>query len=406
MHITGKTVKFIPFLLITTLMFLSAGTTGSAEESAVKSKADQIEVFVRDGCPHCASAKVYLQTLKTRQPQLNIVIQNVEQQPSALERLGEIAKNLHINTARVPAFYVGGQLIIGFTDDTTTGLLIETALKQQTVKQTPQTTAGSCSAKAESLSCSPDAGSPVPEPEQFALNFLGYTLSLDAVGLPVFTVAMGLLDGFNPCSLWVLLLMISVLAPMKDRVRMLAVAGTFVAVEGIAYFVFMAAWLNLFLLIGLSEISQVIIALIALMAGIINVKDFFFFGRGFSLSISDKAKPDIYARIRRILLAENLFGAVIAAAVLAILVQIVEFMCTSGFPALFTRIITLKQMNTLDYYAYLLLYNLAYMFDDLIILAIGVITLSHKRLQEKEGRWLKLISGLVMIGLAVYLLVV
>ena len=90
---------------------------------------------------------------------------------------------------------------------------------------------------------------------------------------------------------------------------------------------------------------------------------------------------------------------------LAILVQIVEFMCTSGFPALYTRILTLRQLDSISYYSYLLLYNVAYMFDDVIILAIGIITLSQRRLQEKEGRWLKLISGLVMVGLGIYLIV-
>ena len=108
--------------------------------------------------------------------------------------------------------------------------------------------------------------------------------------------------------------------------------------------------------------------------------------------------------MRRILQTENLAAAMLGTVVLAILVQIVEFMCTSGFPALFTRILTLKQLDSVSYYAYLLLYDLAYMLDDVIILAMGVITLSQRRLQEKEGRWLKLISGLVMLGLGLYLL--
>ena len=124
-----------------------------------------------------------------------------------------------------------------------------------------------------------------------------------------------------------------------------------------------------------------------------------------SLSIPDSAKPDIYARMRRILQAQNLTGALIGAVVLAILVQVVEFMCTSGFPALYTRILTLKQLDSISYYGYLLLYNLAYMLDDVIILTLGIITLSQRRLQEKEGRWLKLISGLVMVGLGTYLMV-
>jgi hypothetical protein len=216
---------------------------------------------------------------------------------------------------------------------------------------------------------------------------------------------MGLLDGFNPCSMWVLLLMISLLAPLNDRRRMLAIAGTFVLVEGIAYFLFMAAWLNLFLLIGISRASQLIIAAIAIIAGLINVKDFFAFKwGGITLGIPEKAKPGIYGRMRAILHAENLAAAVIGAIVLAILVQIVEFLCTSGFPALFTRILTLRELDTAGYYSYLLLYIAAYMLDDIIILTIGVVMLSRHRLQENEGRMLKLVSGLVMIGLGIYLI--
>jgi hypothetical protein len=217
-------------------------------------------------------------------------------------------------------------------------------------------------------------------------------------------LALGLLDGFNPCSMWVLILMISLLAPLNNRPRMLAIAGTFVAVEGIAYFVFMAAWLNLFLLIGLSRLSEIIIAALALLAGAIHLKDFWRFGWGVSLSIPAAAKPGIYMRMRRILQADNLTAALIGTVVLAVLVQIVELMCTSGFPALFTRILTLQKLDSLSYYGYLLLYDLAYMLDDVIVLAIGVITLSQHRLQENEGRWLKLISGLVMLGLGIYLL--
>jgi hypothetical protein len=199
--------------------------------------------------------------------------------------------------------------------------------------------------------------------------------------------------------------MISLLAPMKNRMRMFAVAGTFVAVEGVAYLAFMAAWLNLFLLIGLSRASEIIIAAIAILAGAINLKDFWAYGWGVSLSIPEAAKPGIYARARGILQAENLRGAMIGAVALAVLVQIVEFLCTSGFPALYTRILTLRQLSGFSYYGYLLLYNAAYMLDDLIVLAIGIITLSQRRLQEKEGRWLKLISGVVMVGLGIYLII-
>jgi glutaredoxin len=368
--------------------------------SAWSSDAD-IEVFVRNGCPHCAKAEAFLETLQQEQPNLKIVIYNVTEQAEALQRLQLLAKNQGITTVRIPAFQVRGQLLIGYSDETSTGQLIRDVLAQGGAVATHQDSADSC----EAVQVTACEATTTPAPPSFAVNFLGHKVSLEQVGLPLFTLAMGLLDGFNPCSMWVLLLVIALLAPMNDRPRMLAIAGTFVAVEGIAYFVFMAAWLNLFLLIGLSRLSEISIALIALVAGLLNLKDFWRLGWGVSLSIPDKAKPAIYQRIRAILQAENMTAAIIGAIVLAVLVQIVEFMCTSGFPALYTRILTLKQLDTMSYYGYLLLYNIAYMLDDLIILSIGVITLSQHRLQEKEGRWLKLISGLTMVGLGIFLLV-
>jgi len=199
--------------------------------------------------------------------------------------------------------------------------------------------------------------------------------------------------------------MISVLASLRDRKRMLAIVGTFVAVQGIAYFAFMAAWLNLFLFIGLSRPSEMVIGGLAILAGAINLKDFFAFGRGITLSIPGSAKPGIYQRLRTILHADRLWPAVAGAIVLGVLVQVIELLCTSGFPALYTRILTLRDLDHAAYYGYLLLYNLMYMADDFIVLGIGLVTLSGRRLQEREGRVLKAVAGVAMIGLGAYLLV-
>lgn len=381
----------------------AAASPASAGAAAARQR---VEVFVREGCPHCAKAEVFLEGLARQRPDLQIVIRDVVKEPAAMQRLQDVARDQGGSVARVPAFFVGGQLIFGFSEEASTGKLVMMAL--QGVKPA----AGAASGAAEALSCAAQEESTckaeVPpdavDPGAFEVSMFGRTISLDDVGLPAFTVAMGLLDGLNPCSMWVLILMISLLATLNDRKRMLAIAGTFVLVEGIAYFVFMAAWLNLFLLIGLSRASQLVIAAIAIAAGLINMKDFVMPGRGPSLSISDKSKPGIYARMRDILRAKSLPAAIVGVIVLALLVQVVEFLCTSGFPALFTRILTLRQLDTASYYGYLLLYNLAYMFDDVVVLAIGVTTLSHRRLQDKEGRWLKLLSGLVMVALGLYLI--
>lgn len=374
------------FVVATSGLAAAAEPPSQIPIGRVASQPADIEVFVREGCPHCAEAKKFLSSLKQEQPELKIVIRDVFKEPAALEQLVRSAKKQGIASVSVPAFKIGEQMIFGFSEEAATSQLILASLAQ---------------ARNQSTDVRPV---PAVKPETFAIDFFGYSLSLDQAGLPLFTLAMGLLDGFNPCSMWVLILMISLLAPMNNRSRMVAVAGTFVAVQGLAYFVFLAAWLNLFLLIGLSRTSEIIVAAVALVAGAINLKDFWALGWGVSLSIPAGAKPGIYARIRHILQADNLAGAVVGAIVLAILVQLVELMCTSGFPALFTRILTRYQLDGLSYYGYLMLYDLVYMLDDVIVLAIGIITLSQRRLQEKEGRWLKFISGTAMVGLGVYLL--
>jgi uncharacterized membrane protein HdeD (DUF308 family) len=143
---------------------------------------------------------------------------------------------------------------------------------------------------------------------------------------------------------------------------------------------------------------------IAVLVGSINVKDFFAFGRGVSLSIPAAAKPGLYIRVRRILQADNLRGALVGVVGLAVLVNTIELLCTAGFPAVYTRILTLRQLPWWAYYGYLGLYNMAYMFDDSVMLLIAVVTLGRRKLQEQEGRWLKLISGVVMLGLGIVLL--
>lgn len=385
------------FALVTTAVANATPETSAAAQA-------ELELFTREGCSHCDAAKQFAKSLNTSRPGLRIVVRDVIQDPAALKRLETLSRQSGISNIAVPAFHIHGNLIIGYAGPDTTGARIN-ALLDQIAPPTQETgkTDNTCAIE-EKLSCGPPAEA-MPA-DAIDIPFVGKRVTVDEIGLPLFTVIIGLLDGLNPCSMWVLVFMIAMLASLKDRPRMLLIAGTFVAVQGVAYFAFMAAWLNLFFLVGISRLSEIVLGVVAGVAGLINLKDFWAFGRGFSLSIPATAKPELYARVRRILQAKSTAAALVGAVALAVLVQLVELMCTSGFPALYTRILTLRHLDYWSYYGYLLLYNLAYMFDDVIVLALGVATLSQRRLQEKEGKWLKLISGLVMAGLAIYLLAV
>jgi glutaredoxin len=224
-------------------------------------------------------------------------------------------------------------------------------------------------------------------------------LQVSALGLPAFTFLIGLIDGFNPCAMWVLVFLLSVLVNIEDRRKMIAIAGTFVVISGVAYFAFMAAWLNAFMLIGITRPVQIGLGSVAMFIGIVNIKDFFAFKKGLSFSIPESQKPGIYARVRKIVTAKYLTAAISAAVVLAVVVNIVELLCTAGLPALYSQILIMQELPTWANYCYLGLYNVAYMLDDSILLGIVVITLSRRKLQEREGRWLKLISGVVIVAL-------
>ncbi|MFZ3014469.1 MAG: glutaredoxin family protein [Nitrospira sp.] len=324
-----------------------------------------IEVFVRAGCPHCEAAKIFLDELRREQPSRHIALHDIAEDPTARQRLATLAKDRGITTIGVPTFLIGTDVIVGFRSSDTTGVEIRAKLDQNA------------------------PGAAHPTAESIETGWFG-PLGVHDLGLPLFTVLIGLLDGFNPCAMWVLLFLLSLLVNLQDRRKMALIAGTFVAVSGLLYFAFMAAWLNVFLAIGLSRTIQIGLGSIALFIGAVNVKDFFALHQGLSLSIPESAKPGLYARVRRILQADDLAGALVGVIVLAGLVNLIELLCTAGFPAVYTQILTMQQLPAWQYYGYLGLYNLAYIFDDGLMVTIAVVTLSQQKLQERAGRWLKL----------------
>ena len=204
--------------------------------------------------------------------------------------------------------------------------------------------------------------------------------------------------------MWVLVFLLSVLVNIKDRRKIAAIAGTFVVVSGLAYFAFMAAWLNLFMVVGIARPLQIALGVLAVVIGLVNVKDFFAFKKGVTLSIPESAKPGIYARVRRIVTTDYISVAIGLSVILAVVVNVVELMCTAGLPALYTQILTLQQLPAWKNYAYLGLYNVGYMFDDSLMVITFVITLSHRKMREAEGSWLKLISGAVVLALGLAML--
>jgi glutaredoxin len=239
--------------------------------------------------------------------------------------------------------------------------------------------------------------------ELIQLPFLG-TVNPREMSLLTLTLLLGLLDGFNACAMFVLLVLLGILLKLQSRKRMAIVAGTFVFFSGLMYFLFMTVWLHFFEFIGTIGWAFWVIGLIAIVLGVINIKDFFFFGKGPSLVIPESKKPGLYRRMRQIVYAERFWLMLGAAIVLAVTVNFVEFMCTFGFPMVYTKILAEQALPIYVKYLYLVLYQIMYMLDDTIMVIIAVVTLSTKKVGERYGRAIKLITGVLMLGLGIIML--
>ncbi|MGE0012413.1 MAG: glutaredoxin family protein [Azoarcus sp.] len=360
--------------LLLVAIAISASTAGMASQATeTETSPAVLSVFVREGCPHCAAAKDFLKQLRTERPELRITLREVDRDESARDELIELSRSAGIWPPGVPMFVIGDHILLGFDDAEHMGAEVRALIGDRPQKDAIET-------------------------GQFG------TLSASSLGLPLFTLSMGLLDGFNPCAMWLLLFLLSLLVRLKSRRRMALVAGTFVLVSGAVYYAFMAAWLNIFLFVGMSPAIRTGLAGFAILIGIINVKDFVAAGRGISLSIPASVKPGLYARIRDILKAQSLAASLVGVAALAVIVNFVELLCTAGLPALYTAVLTQQQLGPFAHYAYLGLYIVGYIADDALMVTLAVIALGSAKLSERGGRTLKLLSGVAMLGLGAIML--
>ncbi|MGD9601578.1 MAG: glutaredoxin family protein [Gammaproteobacteria bacterium] len=334
-----------------------------------------LEVFSRAGCPHCAAAAAYLAKAGPAWTDVRIVHHAVDRDPQARARLVEWSRRSGQWPPGVPTFVRDGRVLVGFEDSP---------------------------AGHARLAAFVNGGD--PGTDALRTRVWG-ELSVERLGLPLFALALGLIDGFNPCAMWVLLFLLSLLVRLRDRRRLALIGGTFVLASGAVYFAFMATWLNLFLAIGLSDPLRDLLAGIALLIGVLNVKDFVAFGHGPSLAIPASRRPGLYVRMRALLETRALAASMVSVAILAILVNFVELLCTAGLPAMFTAILAQHPLSPTVRYGYLGLYILGFMADDALMVGTATFALSSGRLGERGARRLKLLSGVVMLSLGAVMLV-
>ena len=220
------------------------------------------------------------------------------------------------------------------------------------------------------------------------------------------TAIISFVDGFNPCSLWVLSMLLALTLHTGSRRKVVIIGLIFLTVTAGVYALFIAGLFTMFTVINFVGWIQIVVALVALFFGLVNIKDYFWYKEGLSFTISDQQKPGIFSRMRKLMDASQSFGGLVTGTVvMAAGVSLVEFSCTAGFPVLWTNLLVSQKTGTGLFILLLLLYLVIYQLDELVIFFTAVYTLKASRVEEKQGRILKLIGGVLMLALAGVMLV-
>jgi cytochrome c biogenesis protein CcdA len=231
-----------------------------------------------------------------------------------------------------------------------------------------------------------------------------------SIPLPIFTIVIGLLDGFNPCTLFILTMLLGLLVSVShSRKTILTVGFTFIGTVMLIYFLFMLAWLNIFKFIGFITPLRYAIAALAIIAGLINCKELFFFRKGITLMIAEKYKAPLIRKIdsmKEIITHGSLAAVILASVTLAAFSSLVEIPCTAGFPLIYASVLAGKGLASgLWHILYLLLYNLIYILPLSVVILVVAFTFKEEHISKHQMQIIKYIGGFVMLLLGILLLV-
>ncbi|MDD4332570.1 MAG: hypothetical protein PHT51_00465 [Patescibacteria group bacterium] len=377
--------------------------------------------FYGDGCPHCAKEEKFLARLEKENQ--NIIINRYEIWHSRENAgvLSSLAKELKLNVTGVPVLIVGDQTINGYLSDETTGAKIRSIIDEYTQKgctdivkpiinldeKESQCTHG---CDKNNIECLHDCGCEADTtknssttPETISVPIIG-EIDLKTVSLPALTAIIGTLDGFNPCAMWTLLFLISLLLGMESRKRMWTLGAAFIISSGFVYFLFLSAWLNFFLFIGFTFWIRMIIGLVAVGSGIYHLKEFAKNRKGTCPVTEDEKRREVFYKIKNIVKKESFWLALGGIIILGFVVNLVELVCSAGFPAVYTQVLSMAHLPWWQYYGYLLAYIFFYMLDDIIIFILAMSTLRMKAISSKYGRYSNVVGGIIILIIGILLI--
>ncbi len=379
-------------LLFVALILLSGGT--QAQGSGDEAEKVRMFVFWGEGCPHCDEQKPFLRELEQRYPELEIREFEVFRTDAHHQLFIALSVAHGIEPGSVPTAFVGGGAWVG--DGPQIRREMEATIRQEI-------------ADLGDSGEQPGPADPVPaeheNDNEIDIPLIG-TVDLGVQPLVVTTLLVAFIDGLNPCSLWVLTLLLGLVIHSGSRGRIALVGITFLTTTALIYGAFIAGVFSVLSYILYLTWVQWLVAVFALTFGLVNIKDYFWFRAGPSFTIADSQKPGIYQGIRRLLNPQLTgFGLVFATLVMASGIALVELPCTAGFPVIWSGIVAERGVTGITFLMLLGVYLLIYLLIELVVFFTALVTLRMGKFQESHGRNLKLIGGMIMVALALVLVI-
>jgi glutaredoxin/cytochrome c biogenesis protein CcdA len=353
-----------------------------------------IHLFIKKGCPQCDGIINYLRDLE-EQNLIHLVVYDVDENE---ELYSNFKTTYGLEMAGYPVLFIGDYYFIG-----------DIEIKKNIIDTIKKCSQGPCPCPVQNIkgvtSSIPKSDDYTKEESQYINLPLIGDVDISGMSLVIVTLLISFVDGFNPCSLWVLLFLLGIVINTRSRKKIFLVGLTFLIVTASAYGAFMLGLLKVFSYIMYLTWIRVIVVLIAITFALVNIKDYFWYKKGISFTISDKYKPTFFKKIRSVMDPNrSTFSIIGATALMALGITLVELPCTAGFPVIWINIIHSQMVDMSTYILLFLLYIFIYLIIEIIIFLSVVLTLKSSRFQEKHGRMLKLIGGIIMIGLAIGLL--
>lgn len=368
-------------IILLGILALASPVYGAAGSAPLSPSTTRIElvIFYGEGCPYCARERAFLADLQDRQPLLEVVAYEVWNDQQNLRLFEATAAEHGIDARSVPTTFLGDAVWVGF--DSGVQQQIEAAVAALVAGQTPA----------------------VEERTSVDVPFMG-AVDVGDSSLVVATIVIGFVDGINPCSLWVLSMLLALVLHSGSRSRIAVVGLVFLTVTSALYGLYMVGAYSALDYAGEVTWIRVAVAVIAGTFGVLHLKEYFTH-QGISLTIADHHKPGIYRKMRGLARPERSLPAVLGGTVaLAVGVSLAETPCTAGLPLLWTNLLSARSVSTAGAVVLFALYLLVFLLDELIIFGVAVVTMRATKLQERHGQLLQLTSGMLMVALAVTML--